>query len=131
MPQARGIPGPVEMRAPALQWAMTRRGYLAAELKAHLIELYQLTDVELAATSPDGTPVLSNNVDWVTAHFTEYGIHTGLDGREHRSPEDRYYLTRYGYVVGEGKVVWPTKHRHGPRRAPPDPRQLPAEDLSQ
>ena len=23
---ARGIPGPVEMRAPALQWAMTRRG---------------------------------------------------------------------------------------------------------
>ena len=93
----RGIPGQIEMRAPALQRAMTRRGYLAAELKAYLIELYQLTDVELAETSPEGVPVFSNNVDWVTAHFTESGIHTGQDG-EHRSPEDRYYLTLYGYA---------------------------------
>jgi hypothetical protein len=58
----RDIPGPVELRASSLRWAMTRRGYLASELKDHLIELYQLTKAELAVTSPEGMPVFSNNV---------------------------------------------------------------------
>ena len=125
---ARQLPGPAEMRMPSLQWAMGRRGgYRSAELKEHLAALFELTADELALTSPEGVPVFSNNVDWITAHFTETGIHTSVDGRKHTRPHDPYYLTRYGYAVGEGKAQWPTKVRHGPRRALPDPRQaLPA-----
>jgi hypothetical protein len=101
-----------------------RGGYLSSDLKEHLAELFELTPDELAITSPEGMAVFSNNVDWVTAHFTEMGIHTSIDGRDHAGPNDRYYLTRYGYAVGEGKVQWPTKHRHGSRGEPPDRRQL-------
>jgi Mrr restriction endonuclease-like protein len=119
------LPGPVEMRQPALEWAMTRRGgYLSAELKEYLAEYFKLTEEQVANFSPEGRPVFGNNVDWVTSHFTEFGMHTGLDGRDHDSPDDRYYLTKYGYAVGERKVLWPTKRRHGPRNASPDPRQL-------
>jgi hypothetical protein len=122
---ARQLPGPVELRRPALEWAMGRQGgYLSAELKEHLAALFRLTPDELAEISSEGIPVFSNNVDWVTAHFTETGIHTSIDGRKHARSKDRYYLTRYGYAVGEGKVQWPSKFRHGPRPAPPDPRQL-------
>jgi hypothetical protein len=128
------LPGQIEMRLPALQWAMGRRGYLSTELKAHLAELFKLTPEELALTSSEGLPVFGNNVDWVTAHFTETGIHTSIDGRPHRSPDDRYYLTRYGYAVGEGKAQWPRKRgnqlSHGPRRAPPDPRQLQSAEVT-
>jgi hypothetical protein len=101
-----------------------RGGYLSTELKQHLTDMYELTPDELAVISDEGVPVFSNNVDWVTAHFTETGIHTSINGKPHRSPDDRYYLTRYGYAVGEGKAQWPEKHRHGPRGALPDPRQL-------
>lgn len=119
------IPGPNEMRRPALEWAMTQRGgYLSAGLKEHLAEYFKLTEEQLAELSPEGKLVFGNYVDWVTSHFTEFGIHTGYEGRDHSRPEDRYYLTKYGYAVGEGKVLWPNKRRHGPRNAPPDPRQL-------
>jgi hypothetical protein len=65
-----------------------------------------------------------DNVDWVTSHFTEFGIYTSHNGQNHASPNDRYYLTKYGYAVGESKVLWPTKRRYGVRNASPDPRQL-------
>lgn len=118
-------PGPVEMRRPALEWAMNRRGgYLSSELKEYLAEYFGLAEEALAKISPNGISVFSNNVDWVTAHFTEFGIHTGRDGREHTSPSDRYYLTKYGYSVGQDNVPWPNKRRHGARNALPDPRQL-------
>jgi hypothetical protein len=122
---ARQLPGPVEMRWPSLRWAMSQRGYLGVELKAHLATLFELTADELALTSPEGVSVFSNNVDWVTAHFTEMGIHTSVDGRDHAGPDDPYYLTRYGYAIGEGRVRWPAVRRHGPRGTLPDPRQLP------
>jgi hypothetical protein len=116
----QGIPGPLTLRVPALEWAMTRRGgYLASDLKQHLAALFELTSDELT----DDELVFSKNVDSVTAHFTETGIHTSVDGRKH--VRRRYYLTRYGYAVGEGLVQWPTKLRHGPKGARPDPRQLP------
>lgn len=119
------VPGPVEMRWPALEWAMTRRGgYLPAELKEYLAEYFELTEEQLAQVSAEGVPVFGNNVDWVTSHFTEFGIHTGINGSDHSSPNDRYYLTKYGYAVGERKVPWPTKRRHGARNALPDPKQL-------
>jgi hypothetical protein len=123
--QSRQSPGPVEMRWPALEWAMTRRGgYLSIELKDYLAVHFKLTEEQLAEMSPEGKLVFGNYVDWVTAHFTEFGVHTGLDGKEHTSPNDRYYLTRYGYSVGERKVAWPTRRRHGTRNALPDSRQL-------
>jgi hypothetical protein len=109
---------------------MRQRGYLSAELKDYLAELFGLTPEELAMTSEEGVPVFFNNVDWVTAHFTETGIHTSIDGRPHRKPDDRYYLTRYGYAISEGQAQWPHKrgnlYTHGPRPALPDPRQLSA-----
>jgi len=75
------LPGIVEMRRPALEWAMTQRGgYLSNALKEYLAGYFKLTEEQLADLSPDGKSVFGNNVDWVTAHFTEFGIHTGLDG---------------------------------------------------
>ena len=121
------IPGTVEMRWPALQWAVKQRGgYLSADLKAHLAKKYELTTEELAQTSDEGVPIFANNVDWVDAHFTEMGIHTSIDGQPRKTPHDRYFLTRYGYAVAEERVPWPTKRRNGPRGALPDPRQLAA-----
>ena len=110
----------MEMRRPALQWAMRQRGgYLVADLKEHLATLFELTPDELT----DDEQVFSKNVNSVTAYFTETGIHNGVEGAKYA--RRRYYLTRYGYAVGEGQVQWPTKLRHGPKGARPDPRQLP------
>ena len=110
------------MRRPTLQWAMGRRGgYSMADLKEHLAALFELIPDELT----DDELVFAKNVNLVAAHFTETGIHTNVSGRKHVRRRDRYYLTRYGYAVGEGQVQWPTKLRHGPKGAHPDPRQLP------
>lgn len=121
-----GIPSRDDMQRPALAWVMEQPpgGYLSSELKNHLADHFELTAEQLAAGHEGGTPVFANLVDWVTAKFTRWGIHTGFQGRKHRKPTDRYYLTSYGYEVGEGKVPWPTDSDHGPRNALPDPRQL-------
>jgi hypothetical protein len=60
----------------------------------------------------------------VTADFTDKHIHTGWNGCPHKKREDLYFLTRYGFAVGEGKANWPTDRRKGPASAKPDPRQL-------
>jgi hypothetical protein len=112
------LPSLVEMRRFALQWAMDRQGgYLAADLKEHLAALFKLTPDEI-----EDEVAFSKNITSVTAYFTETGIHTSVN-RKNGYP--RYYLTRYGYAVGEGQAQWPTKLRHGPKGARPDPRQLP------
>jgi hypothetical protein len=119
------LPGPVEMRRPALEWAMNHRGgYTGYDLKEYLAGLYKLTQEQLARTKEDGSPLFANYVDWVTAEFTDKHIHTGWDGRPHRNSDERYFLTRYGYSVAEGKAAWPTSRRKGEPNAKPDPRQL-------
>ena len=119
--ETKGFPRATDMYHPALVWAMAKKGgYLGEELKVHLAELYGLTLEQLSLVSPKGVPVFFNRVDWVTARFTKTGIHTSIDGKPHRTPNSRYYLTSYGYDVGEGKVEW----GQGPRGALPDPRQL-------
>jgi hypothetical protein len=113
------IPSVVEMRRPALEWAMSRRGgYRSAELKAYLANLFKLTKEQLAEVTPNGKLLkFANRVDWVTANFTKVGIHTGLEGRPHDGADDPYYLTEYGYAVGERKEPWPwpTKRRRDAR----------------
>jgi hypothetical protein len=119
------LPGPVEMRRPALEWAMNHRGgYTGYDLKEYLAGLYKLTEEQLARTKEDGSPLFANYVDWVTAEFTDKHIHTGWDGRPHRNADERYFLTPYGYAVGEGRTGWPTNRRKGAANAKPDPRQL-------
>jgi hypothetical protein len=45
-------------------------------------------------------------------------------GLPHSNPDELYFLTKYGHVVGEGKTEWPTARRKGLGGAEPDPRQL-------
>src|SRR4051794_34032708 len=96
-------------------------------LKKHLAQYLKLTKEQLAQTRTDGTNRFGNLVDWVTAEFTAMGMHTGWNGQEHKSPEHLYFLTTYGYAVGERKVQRPKANRHGPRNAKPDIRQLTAD----
>jgi len=124
--QNKKVPSTVEMRWPCLRWAMGHRGgYTGFDRKLHLLEHFDLADEVLDEVGANGYPLFDNYVDWVTAHFTETGIHTSIDGRPHKNRDDPCDLTRYGYAVAEGKAEWPTEKRHGPRNALPDPRQLP------
>jgi hypothetical protein len=120
------LPGPVEMRRAALEWAMNHRGgYTGQDLKEYLAALYKLSEEQLARTKEDGTLLFANYVDWVTAEFTDKRIHTGWNGRPHQSAVDLYFLTTCGYAVGQGKTPgWPTNRRKGSANAKPDPRQL-------
>jgi hypothetical protein len=58
------LPGPVEMRRPALEWAMNHYGgYTGYEPKEYLAGLYKLTEGQLARTKEDGSPLFANYVD--------------------------------------------------------------------
>lgn len=108
-----------------LDWAMGRKGgYTGYDVKAHLIGHLRLTEEQMAETNEGGANRFGNLVDWVTAEFTMTGIHTGWDGERHKSSGHLYFLTAYGYAVGEGRVEKPKGNRHGPRNAKPDIRQL-------
>jgi hypothetical protein len=108
----------------ALGRAMTRKGgYTGYDLKDHLAGHFKLTNEQLAQSRTDGTNRFGNLVDWVTAEFTTKEIHTGWNGEKHKSPDDLYFLTPYGYIVGERRVK-PKGNQHGPRNARPDIRQL-------
>jgi hypothetical protein len=118
------------MRRPALEWAMRQiGGYTGTDLKVHLSDLFKLDEEQFLRHTPAGIWDFGNRVDWVTAYFTEFGVHTGWDGLEHNDPDTPYFLTTYGYALGEGKVRdWPAKRGNkrtgGPRKAKPDARQL-------
>jgi hypothetical protein len=119
------LPNREELFWPALQRAMNQKGgYLGSDLKKFLAGHFKLTNEQLAQTRADGTNRFGNLVDWVTAEFTAMGVHTGWNGQEHKSPDHLYFLTKYGYAVGERKVQRPKANRHGPRSAKPDIRQL-------
>lgn len=109
---------------PTLDWAMTRKGgYTGYDLKDYLAAHFNLTAEQLAQTRTDGTNRFGNLVDWVTSEFTTKEIHTGWNGEKHKSADNLYFLTSYGYVVGERRVK-PRANQHGPRNAKPDSRQL-------
>jgi hypothetical protein len=119
------LPNREELFRPALEWAMNQTGgYLGFDLKKHLAQHLTLTQEQLTQTRADGTNRFGNRVDWVTAEFTAMGMHTGWNGQEHKSPDHLYFLTKYGYAVGERNVERPKANRHGSRSAKPDIRQL-------
>jgi hypothetical protein len=119
------LPKRDELFWPALQWAMTRKGgYLGRDLKSYLTGFLELTQVQFAKTCKSGMNRFGNVVDWVTAEFTATGIHTGWNGEAHKSSDCLYFLTSFGYAVGERSVKKPRGGRHGPRDAKPDARQL-------
>ena len=119
------LPSLDEMRHSALEWAMNRRGgYTGSDLKEYLTEHFKLTEEQLARAK-EGQPRWENRVEVVTAEFTKTHIHAGWNGyRAGSGRSDLYFLTRYGYAIGEGKAEWPTDRRRGPASAKPDPRQL-------
>jgi hypothetical protein len=118
------LPSRDDLFWPTLDWAMTRKGgYTGYDLKDYLAAHFNLTDGQLAQTRSDGTNRFGNLVDWVTSEFTTKEIHTGWDGARHKSADYLYFLTPYGYVVGERRVK-PRANQHGPRNAKPDGRQL-------
>ena len=122
------LPSRDELFWPALEWAMKRKGgYTGFDLKPYLANHFKLTADQLSQTRTDDTNRFDNLVDWVTAEFTSRGIHTGWNGEEHRSPDQLYFLTKYGYSVGERRVEKPRGNRHGAKNAMPDIRQLTAE----
>jgi hypothetical protein len=119
------LPSRDQMFWPSVEWAMTHcGGYTGYHLKEYLAGYFQLTEEQFALTRSDGTNRFDNLVDWITSEFTTAGIHTGWDGADHNRSTDLYFLTKYGYAVGERKAVRPTVHRRGPRNAKPDVRQL-------
>jgi hypothetical protein len=119
------LPKIEEIRRSALEWAMSRRGgYTGDDLREHLSGYFNLTEEQLARARADGLLRFADLVDSVIAEFTEGRIHTGWNGRPHKNPTDLYFLTRYGYAVGERKAEWPTDGRKGAPNAKPDPRQL-------
>jgi hypothetical protein len=124
------LPNRDELFWASVKWTMVRRGgYTGYDLKEYLTGHFQLTEEQLALTRSDGTNRFNNLVDWVTAEFTSAYMHAGWDGGEHRTPDHLYFLTKYGYSVGEGKAAKPTAHRHGARNAKPDIRQLTEEQI--
>jgi Mrr N-terminal domain len=99
------LPNREELFWPTLDWAMTRKsGYTGYDLKDYLAAHFNLTKEQLAQTRSDGTNRFGNLVDWATSEFTTKEIHTGWNGEKHKSVDNLYFLTPYGYVVGERRV---------------------------
>ena len=100
------LPARDEMKEPALRWMhlqMQEHGHYHTDaLKAHLAQVFGLTPPMLDLRLPEsGRPAFSNYVDWVSANFTEMGIHTRIGKRKDKI----YALTPAGLAKATRHLV--------------------------
>jgi hypothetical protein len=110
------LPSPKAMLPLALQWATKRDDYLNRDLQDFLAAGMNVSAAQRNLRFPNGMLAFDNYVDWVAAYLTDCNIHTGLDGRRHKSKTEPYRLTECGRQlarkIADGTAVWPRWFQH-------------------